>query len=303
MPGTMSLSEDPKLRRTAERTHDLRLALVVGAALLALGVALGWRGAAFYLLDLHARVDHPDFRVLSPGSPVGHGYGVVGTALIMTNLLYLARRRLPRLQVGSMRTWLDIHVFTGLLGSLLVLFHSAFQLRSQIASLTASALLLVVLSGVVGRYFYGLAPQPDHAGAQARLAWLDALAPGLGAHITGALSRLPAPEPPPRPGLLASLACIPRWRAQARARRELVLEAATPLVQSPSFDRAQRAYVRRIVREAARLSTEPVRAIAGDSLLRSWRGLHRFMALLMILSVSVHIVVAWVFGFRWIFSE
>ncbi len=300
----MSLIEQPASAvRPPERARDLRLLLVVGAALLVFGAALAWRGASFYLLDLHARVDHPDFRVLSPGSPVGHGYGVVGTGLIMTNLLYLARRRLPRLQVGSMRTWLDMHVFTGLLGSLLVLFHSAFQLRSPVASLTAGALLLVVLSGVVGRYFYGLAPQADHAGAQALLAWLDTLSPGLGARIAGELAQLPAPEPPLRPGLRASLASIPRWRAQARARRELVRKAASPLLRDPSFDRAQRAYVRRIVREAARLSTEPVRAIAGDSLLRSWRGLHRFMALLMILSVSVHIVVAWVFGFRWIFSE
>jgi hypothetical protein len=46
-----------------------------------------------------------------------------------------------------------------------------------------------------------------------------------------------------------------------------------------------------------------VRAIAGANLLRSWRGLHRFMALLMILLVILHVTVAWVFGFRWIFSE
>jgi hypothetical protein len=37
--------------------------------------------------------------------------------------------------------------------------------------------------------------------------------------------------------------------------------------------------------------------------MRSWRGFHRFAAILMILLVSVHIAVAWVFGYRWIFSS
>jgi len=46
-----------------------------------------------------------------------------------------------------------------------------------------------------------------------------------------------------------------------------------------------------------------VNAILADAVLRSWRGLHRFMAILLVLSVSVHIGVAWYFGFRWIFGE
>jgi hypothetical protein len=202
-----------------------------------------------------------------------------------------------------MRLWLDMHVFTGLFGSTLVLFHSAFQLRSPVATLTSGALVCVVLSGLIGRYFYGLAPQPDTIGLDGRLAWLDALSAGLGQQIGERLRALPAAEPPARAGLLASLASIPRWRAQARARQRLVLEATRPLLAHPQLDRAQRAYVRKIVKQTAQLSAGPVRALAGESLLRTWRGLHRFMALLMILSVSVHIVVAWVFGFRWIFSE
>jgi hypothetical protein len=289
--------------RPAAASGGRRMAILVVAGLLALTAALAVRGASFYALGIEARVDHPDFRVLSPGSPIGHGYGVVGTALILTNLLYLIRRRLPRLRLGPMRGWLDMHVLTGLVGSVLVLFHSAFQLRSAVASLTAIALVSVVLSGLVGRYFYGLAPRADLEGLGAHLAWLDTLAPGLGAQIGGALQRLPAPEVPHRQGLFASLALVPRWRTQARERRAVVLGASARLLRDAPLDRAQRGYLRRIVREAARRSTDPVRAVAGEHLLRSWRGLHRFMALLMLLSVSVHIAVAWVFGFRWIFSE
>lgn len=283
--------------------RNVRVAAILLAALAVLAGALLWRGGSFYLLDLDARVDHPDFRVLSPGSSVGHGYGVVGTLLIFTNLLYLVRRRIARVRLGSMRLWLDLHVFTGLFGSVLVVFHSAFQLRSQVATLTSIALAFVVGSGLVGRYFYGLNLQPDARGLADQLAWLDTLSAGLGQRIGQGLRALPAPEPPPRATLRASLVSIPRWRKQAQARRTLVMDMVAPLLHDPRFDRGERAYVRKVAKEAARLATEPVRAMAGDSLLRTWRGLHRFMALLMIVSVSVHIVVAWIFGFRWIWSE
>ena len=38
------------------------------------------------------------------------------------------------------------------------------------------------------------------------------------------------------------------------------------------------------------------------ALLRSWRGLHRFFALLMLAAVLLHAGVAWHYGYRWIFA-
>jgi hypothetical protein len=38
-------------------------------------------------------------------------------------------------------------------------------------------------------------------------------------------------------------------------------------------------------------------------MMRSWRSLHRFLAIMMLVSVSVHIGVAWYYGFRWIFDR
>lgn len=265
--------------------------------------ALQHRGAAFYALDIAARVDHPDFRVLSPGSPVGHGYGIVGTAFILTNLLYLARRRLARWHLGSMRTWLEIHVFTGLFGSALVVFHSAFQLRSAVATVTAISLGFVVVSGLVGRYFYGLTPEPDTAGLLRVLTALDALAPGFARRVMGALDALDEPSQPPRASLRASLALIPQWLREYRERTQILRVASRELLTSHPLEGHERREARRLCKAATRLAGQPVRALAGANLLRSWRGLHRFMALLMILLVILHVSVAWVFGFRWIFSE
>jgi dihydropyrimidine dehydrogenase (NAD+) subunit PreT len=286
---------------------EFRLRTLSGPALLflcltALVALLAWRGADFYRLDLESRIDHADFRRLSPGAPIGHGYGVFGTLLVLTNLLYLARRRFARWHLGSMRLWLNIHVFTGLFGSVLVLFHSAFQLRSAIASLTAFALALVVLSGVVGRYFYSLSPQKKSLQLTDPLETVQVFDAALAAQLAAAIRALPPAPEPARATLLSSLSTVPAWLSHTRARRATVRVLMRPLLHDRSLGRDELPYLRTAVRQLERAVTEPIRTAAGTSLLRTWRGLHRFMALLMIVSVTVHIAVAWVFGYRWIFE-
>ena len=293
----------PEKAKARASLRAMRGTILLVLVLSGLSAALFARGAEFYRLDLAARVGHPDFRRLSPGGPIGHGYGIVGTFLILTNLLYLARRRFARWHLGSMRAWLSMHVMTGLFGSVLVLFHSAFQLRSQVATLTSISLAFVVVSGLIGRYFYGLAPQPDLVALGRHLALLEGFRPGLGQKLQAALAALPAPAQPRRATLIDAFATIPGWRQGLRVRKQLVARACAPLLEDATLNKKERAQARAVVKRTARLAGEPVRAVAGESLLRSWRGLHRFMALLMIVSVTGHIVVAWVFGFRWIFSD
>lgn len=64
------------------------------------------------------------------------------------------------------------------------------------------------------------------------------------------------------------------------------------------LDRAQRRAARELVKAAA----ADARADGVTALLRSWRGLHRFFALLMLAAVFLHAGVGWYYGYRWIFS-
>jgi len=64
----------------------------------------------------------------------------------------------------------------------------------------------------------------------------------------------------------------------------------------------ERKFVRGLVTDVAKLAASEVDAVAGQALLRSWRSVHRFMAILMVVAVTVHVAVAWVYGYRWIFS-
>lgn len=262
--------------------------------LVLIAVVLWWRGYDYYPLSLDDRVGHPDFRQLRASGTIGYGYGVAGTLLIFANLLYLARRKLARRNLGSMKTWLDLHVFTGLAGALFVSFHATFQARSTMAKATSISLLIVVVTGLVGRFLYALVPRAGKKELEEAIAALDELSPGLGAQVEAALSHHEVARP--RSGsLLAALGALLSSRAALRARREAIC-----LVIDNNAERSKpiRKARRRILKHDKRV----VRAASVSALLRTWRGMHRLCAILMLLTVVFHIAVAWYYGYRWIWS-
>ena len=280
-------------RRNVAGWVGLGLVLVVGAA------ALWIRGSSFYLLSTHERFDHPEYRLLSPGGPLGQGYGVLATALVLANLSYLLLRRVARWRLGSMRAWLDIHVATGLLAGLFGLSHSALQLRNPIAALTMFSLVVTLVTGIVGRFLFLFVPSAKLEQLQERCLAFDALEPGLGGALFARLSAQPLPRVAGRVSLPKVLWLQPRWWRDARLRKRLVLETVAPhRALHPEEFRLLRAHVADTAKLAANIS----RAVAHDYLMRSWRGFHRFFALLMIALLVVHIGVAWYYGYRWIFS-
>ncbi len=270
--------------------------------LVTLAIVLAVRGAQFYALSVTARVDSPDFRVLSPGSTIGHGYGVIGTVLILTNLLYLIRRRLrPNLPIGSLQAWLAMHVFTGLSGSTLILFHSAFQLRTPIATVTSIALFATVLTGLLGRYLHTVTPKPDTHRLGLSIAALDEYAKGLGPRIMSGLRQLPPTPAPEHATMFASLRLMPTWWRERRARRRVVFLAVEEAIMA-SVDPHVKGEMKRIGGDAESIAGREVGAIAANAILRSWRGVHRIVAIIMVLSVSLHIGVAIMYGYWWILS-
>ena len=286
-----------------KRRADRSAMLLVLLGLCVFGYGLWKVGSDFYLSGLEARVEHGDYDSLRPGGLIGHGYGIVGTILILTNLLYLARRRFARWSLGSMSTWLNLHVFTGLVGSLLILFHSAFQFRTPIAVVTAVSLGVVVATGIAGRYLYTFTPRPDREALDQALASLDELAPGCSARVYHALAIHKVTQVDTHRLLIAKLAAIPKWVRDARSRGFLVSYVIEDAPVADVLGRKERRRFRKAKRTVRKYATREVVATMASSLLQSWRGLHRFLALILILLVPVHIAVAWIYGYRWIFSE
>ena len=100
---------------------------------------------------LHVAFNEP----YTAGSPLGYNLGLVGGVLMLLLLPYALRKRLRSLrQVGTMRGWFLFHIAAGLLGPLLVLFHTTFRIGSFNGGVALASTLLVTCSGLVGRFFY-----------------------------------------------------------------------------------------------------------------------------------------------------
>lgn len=270
-------------------------ALVLGLILISIAVGLAYRGWSFYRLSLEDRIEHPEYRVLRPSGVLGNGYGWVAAMLVVLNLSYLVRRRFGNARFGSMKTWLDVHVFTGLTAATLVSFHSAFQLRTPIASVSAASLGTVVVTGLLGRFLYALGP----GGVRERLgAALDAIEdelPGSRVALSELIAQRPGPNVPANASLLRCLWSIPSWLHVARDRRALLGAVLPPRAQMSRT-------LRRARGELYAASAADARASGVAALLRSWRAMHRFFALLMLSAVFLHAGVAWYYGYRWIFA-
>ena len=90
---------------------------------------------------------------------LGHALGILGFGLMLaTETLYSLRKRAMRRPRGSMRSWLQVHIFTGIVGSYLVVLHSAWTFNGLAGALTFMT-VVVVISGFVGRYIYTAVPR------------------------------------------------------------------------------------------------------------------------------------------------
>lgn len=145
-------------------------------------------GLQYYSTPLAVRGYHALHRSLRPSGPLGQTFGVVGGALMLVPFLYLLRKKLVRWTwLGSMRTWLEVHLFCGIVGPTLVTFHTSFKFNG-IVSTAYWAMVVVVLSGFIGRYLYVRIPR-SLRGTELTHAELDGRANALLGELSGDVPR------------------------------------------------------------------------------------------------------------------
>jgi dihydropyrimidine dehydrogenase (NAD+) subunit PreT len=114
-------------------------------------------GGRYYTLPEALRYRSPQHALFKPSGSWGHGIGILATGVMLLNFIYPVRKRARWLKrKGSIAPWLRFHVFVGLLTPPVILFHSAFQWGNPLATATYVSLVVVVVTGLVGRYIYGL---------------------------------------------------------------------------------------------------------------------------------------------------
>jgi hypothetical protein len=89
------------------------------------------------------------------GSEFGYNLGLVGGLMMTTLLIYSLRKRFfAHDRLGGMESWFKYHMFVGITSPILILFHSTFKTASVNGAFALYSMLLVGLSGVVGRFIY-----------------------------------------------------------------------------------------------------------------------------------------------------
>jgi len=92
-----------------------------------------------------------------PGSGAGAVFGIGGAVLMLIPLAYPIVKRILFLKARitphvSMQSWLTLHVYTGILGSLLAIIHTGHKFDSVLGIALTAVMLLVVVSGFAVRY-------------------------------------------------------------------------------------------------------------------------------------------------------
>jgi hypothetical protein len=137
---------------------------------------------AIYLVAYYQAGSFP-----AASSLVGHGIGVVGFLLmLMTEVLYSIRKLVTDARWGSMAGWLRFHMVTGLVGPYMVVLHTSMRFQG-LAGVAMLLTVVVVISGVVGRYVYTAVPResdgPEKEGADGLAARRGALAAWHSFHV------------------------------------------------------------------------------------------------------------------------
>jgi hypothetical protein len=162
MSASASVRPAVVVRDDAERGHRTRLFL---AWMLALAVILviGGYGFDYYTLGAAQRPFSPKHELLRPSGSIGIKLGMLGVLMFFLIYLYPLRKKWGWLgRQGNSRHWLDFHIVLGTAAPIVIAFHSSFKF-GNIAGMAFWSMLMVTLSGFVGRYLYSQIPRSLNA--------------------------------------------------------------------------------------------------------------------------------------------
>jgi hypothetical protein len=115
--------------------------------------------AAIIIGGIYALVVFLTREIPHAGDLFGHSLGILGFILmLLTEILYSLRKRSRSAKWGRMSSWLEFHIFTGLVGPFMVLLHTSWKFNG-LAGVTTLFTVVIVISGFVGRYIYTRVPR------------------------------------------------------------------------------------------------------------------------------------------------
>ncbi|MEP0548954.1 MAG: hypothetical protein ABJF88_18615 [Rhodothermales bacterium] len=288
----------PPSSRLAQRIYQIGLATTW---LVVAGAFLFW-GLDYYVLPLAERPYADGHDLFKPTGLVGNRLAIAGTLMLTFGVAsYSTRKRWERLQTwGKLRHWLSFHIFLCTLGPFLITLHTSFKVGGLV-SIAFWSMVLVVASGLVGRYVYVRIPKTLNGRfrsmqeIEARQNELLAELAATGALAEDDLANLRTAQPATPRGLLHALALAVRfdWESRRETRR------LDGLLRERGVEAETRHRLVDEAREHRKLAQQRVLLQPFGRLFRYWHTFHLPLAIVMFLILALHIGVAVAFGYAW----
>ncbi len=177
---------------------------------------------------------------------LGYILGIVGSSFMLVMLVYPLRKRLRFMRNwGRVAVWFRLHMFLGVLGPLLVLFHANFSWGSFNSNIALASMLSVVASGLIGRFIYARV----HHGLYGRRASVQEFSQEMQERrVAAGLDAEFAPAAQKRLATLEKLVLAEPMGVVTSARRVLAAAVLTRLV-APALNREAASQLRAIAEE------------------------------------------------------
>ncbi|MFQ5736654.1 MAG: hypothetical protein ACE5GY_07305 [Thermodesulfobacteriota bacterium] len=239
--------------------------------------------------------------VYEPSKGVWHPIGWIGSGMMVVMMLYTVRKRFSFMgALGSMRRWLSIHMFFGVMGPLLVTLHTTFKLHGLVAT-SFWCMITTMVFGILGRYIYVQIPR-SITGAELGVKDIDDMVRGIDAGLEGFrtnanISRLfkEVEHVDERAGEMNLVAALPYMIGNDMKNRFRIMRINRILKRRFKLGPRARGRIVEHLRKKAALIRKKNLLTTSHRMLHYWHVFHIPLAIVMFFIMFLHIAVYYVF--------
>lgn len=280
------------------------LFLLIGISVTVLFAIYGYD---YYMTPVEERFFNSNHNLLKPSGALGHGFGIIGTLMMIIGVsVYMIRKRYRKFfNLGYLKYWLEFHIFLCSVGPVLVLYHTAFKFGG-IVSVSFWSMVLVVLSGVVGRFIYLQIPRSIQ-GQELSINELNSMKERLAIRIRSVLS-----EDSSTLAEFERVASADRYKSfklslavgfliRDYLNIKRVLSLLKKRIKLLGLGKDERIELVKAAKSEIVIARRIAMLRTSQKLFHMWHLFHLPFAIAMFVIMVIHVVVTIIFGYKWIF--
>ena len=288
----------------SDTSHKIFISILISIVLITM-IGLTYKGMSYYRTSLEERFYHPDNNLLKPSGTLGHGFGIVGSLLIIIGVTtYMARKRYRFLsRLGILKYWLEFHIFLCTIGPLLILFHTAYKFGGLVA-ISFWSMVAVFLSGIVGRFIYLQIPRTiegqELSQNDIRAMRTDIAEVLMGSyHLDKESYSLITDNIKKKTELYHSNIFVRFFNNYSDDHK--TVSQVRGVLKKSIIQKNEKKQIIELIKADLKLNRKIERLSTMQNFFKYWHVVHSPFALIMLIIMVIHVAVTIVFGYRWIF--